>query len=346
VTTIERVAEAAGVSTATVSRALSGKANVSDATRAHVREVARQLGYVASASASSLASGRTRNVGIVMPFLDSWFYTTVLSGAHQVLTDAGFDVTLYHLESMPIGTAPSEEHPRRTRLFDEILLRGRVDALLAVGLELTPGELDRLHSVGRPVVGIGGPLRGATTISVDDHEVARLATEHLLSLGHRDIAHIGGSQDFELDFHVPATRRSGFEDAMAAAGVAVDERLVRAADFSIAGGYEAARQLLGDPRARATAIFAASDEMAIGAILAARDMGRSVPSDLSVIGIDGHGLGEFFGLTTVTQFPRRQGERAAHVLLGLLDGSSAAGEEDIRAEYELVVRRSTAVPAS
>ncbi len=343
VSTIERVAELAGVSTATVSRALAGKSTVSDATRAKVEAAAKELGYVVSSAASSLASGRTRNVGVVMPFLSSWFYTSVLKGAHEALSDAGYDLTLYHLEASD-GAAGQGRGSRRDRLFEEFLRRRRVDGLIAVSLELSDAEIDSLHLIGKPVVGVGGPLPGATTLSIDDTSVARLATEHLLALGHRHIAHIGGEPQLDLDFHLPRRRLDGYEAALASRGVAPDPLLVRVADFTIAGGYRATLQLLGDPRVSPTAVFAASDEMAIGAILAARDLGKRVPEDLSVIGIDGHELGEFFGLTTVSQFPEMQGRLAAQEILRELSESSE-GAEARQLPYELIVRRSTSVPA-
>lgn len=340
---LEMVAEAAGVSTATVSRALAGKKSVSPSTRARVEKAAKKLGYVASASASSLASGRTRNVGIVMPFLDSWFYTSVLTGAQRALSDAGYDLTLYHLDANAGAGIPAEANPRRRRLFDDFLRRKRVDALIAVSLELDEHELESMRSLGKPVVGVGGPLAGVHTLSIDDHAVARLATEHLLSLGHRSIAHIAGDVDFELDFHLPTNRRAGYEEALRDAGIEPHALLVRSGDFTIAGGYDATKQLLGDPRVHPSAIFAASDEMAIGAILAARDLGRDVPGELSVIGIDGHDLSDFFGLTTVDQFPAVQGRRAVETVLHELDGDAPEpGNEEL--PYELVVRTSTSRP--
>ena len=342
-TRIQKVADLAGVSTATVSRALAGKTSVSPATRARVEAAARELGYVVSASASSLASGRTRNVGVVVPFIDSWFFMSVLKGIQRSLADAGYDLTLYHLDPEVGADRPTEENPRRRRLFEEFLRRGRVDALIAVSLELDSAELESLTALKKPVVGLGGPLPGVQTLSLDDRAVARLAVEHLIALGHRDIAHLAGDQDFELDFHLPATRRAGWEDALTAAGITPDPLLLRSADFTIAGGYDATLQLLGDPRVRPSAIFAASDEMAIGAMLAARDLGRAVPGELSVIGIDGHDLAGFFGLTTVDQFPEVQGRHAVEMLLHQLDGDHPEpGNEEL--PYELVVRKSTAPP--
>lgn len=340
--TIQRVAELAGVSTATVSRALAGKTTVSAATKSKVEAAAKELGYVVSSAASSLASGRTRNIGVVVPFLDGWFYMRVLKGAHQALSDAGYDLTLYHLDqSVTVPGGPT--NPRRARLFDEFLRRQRVDAFIAVSLELSDTELEGLKAIGKPAVGIGGPLPGALTLSIDDAAIARLATEPLLSLGHRHIAHIGGDPLLDLDFHLSVNRRAGYEAALRSHGIEPDPPLVRGADFTITGGYTATLQILGDPRVAPTAVFAASDEMAMGAIMAARDLGKRVPEDLSIIGIDGHELGDFFGLTTVSQFPETQGRLAAEAVLNALD-SEPTPAHNVALPYELVVRRSTSVP--
>src|SRR5690606_36382115 len=187
----------------------------------------------------------------------------------------------------------------RRSVFEHFLLRKRVDAVIAISLELTASELTGLLNINKPVVGVGGPLRGVRTLSIDDVEVAQLATEHLLSLGHRSIAHIGGTKDYERDFHLPTNRRIGYEGALEAVGISVNPGLFQAADFTIEGGYAAAKQRLGTPPERPTPSFAASDEMATGAILAARDMGLDVPGDVSIIRIDDHELSDFFGLSTV-----------------------------------------------
>lgn len=331
---IDEVARLAGVSTATVSRALSGRGHVSDATRTRVLAAADSLGYVVSASASSLASGRTRNIGVLVPYLDRWFFSTVLSGVSAALMRRGYDITLYSLTA---------DRAERQTVFETFLRRQRVDGVIAISIELGDHELERLSELDLPVIAIGGPNPRLTTLTVDDVAVARLATEHLLSLGHRDIAHIGASPQFDIDFHIPTRRRQGFEQALADAGIPVHPSLYEPADFTIEGGFRAAKQLLGRPGKVPTAIFAASDEMAIGAVLAARELGFRVPGDLSVIGIDGHELGEFFRLTTVDQFPLGQGERAAEAILAELDGDPE-GEQPVhgRLPYELVVRGTTA----
>ncbi|HEY2557027.1 MAG TPA: LacI family DNA-binding transcriptional regulator [Diaminobutyricibacter sp.] len=333
---IDEVARLAGVSTATVSRALSGNGHVSPGTRLKVSQAALDLGYVVSSNASSLASGRTKNVGAVVPYLNRWFFSSVIEGAERALLRHGYDLTLYNL---------SGGGDERRSVFEHFLLRKRVDAVIAISLELTEDEVSRLLALGKPIVGVGGPLAGVRTLTIDDVAVARLATEHLLALGHTRIAHVGGHKEFDLDFHIPTNRRIGYEQALTGAGVPLLPQLYQPADFTIGGGYQAAKQLLGAPHDRPTAIFAASDEMAIGSILAARDLGLSVPHDVSIVGIDDHELAEFFGLTTVAQFPIGQGEKAVELLMGVLQPEEAQPEPvNTALPFELVVRSSSSRP--
>ncbi len=333
---IEEVAKLAGVSTATVSRALSGNGSVSQATKLKVAHAAEALDYVVSSNASSLASGRTKNIGVVVPFLNRWFFSTVLEGAQQALLRDGYDITLYNL---------SGNGAERQSVFEHFLLRQRVDAVIAISLELTSNEVALLHRLKKPLVGVGGPISGVRTLAVDDAAVARLATEHLIALGHTRIGHIGGLLELDVDFHLPTNRRVGYENALQDAGIPVDPTLFRPADFTLQGGYHAAKQLLGNPTCRPTAIYAASDEMAIGAILATKDLGLSVPRDVSIVGVDDHDLSEFFGLTTVAQFPRAQGEKAVQLLMEELHPERHNPvQTTIALPFELIVRSSTATP--
>lgn len=335
---LEEVARRAQVSTATVSRALSGRGRLSDATRARVRAAAAELGYVVSATASSLATGRTRSIGVLVPLLDRWFFANVLDGIASRLAPHGYDITLYNV---------TDDAAQRRHLFQTSLRRGRVDAVIALSLEFDAGELSVLEQLGLPLVGLGTPSPQLSTLRIDDEAVARLATTHLLELGHRDIAHIGRSRDGG-DPDIPTLRRRGFEAAMAAAGL-VPARVV-ATDFTIDDGYRAMGELLrttggatgeGDRQAP-TAVFAASDELAFGAMFAVRDAGLSVPGDVSIVGVDGHELSGFFGLTTVEQFPHAQGERAADAALVALGEDVAAPDPAL--PFELVIRSSTAPP--
>ncbi|MEE1622418.1 LacI family DNA-binding transcriptional regulator [Zafaria sp. Z1313] len=334
---IKDVALAAGVSVATVSRALSGHGKVSEASREKVRRAAEELGYVVSYNASSLASGRSRNIGLVVPSVARWYFSTVLEGAASALIDAGYDLTLYN-------TSGQDRH--RQSVFSELLLRKRLDAVITLTLKLSPQEVQQLDSVGKPVVAIGGLIPGIATIRVDDFNIAALAAEHLISLGHRDIAFLGGTEEFEVDFKLGSAREDGYEYAMDQAELPVRREWIVNADFTTQGAYQKVRNILANPRHRPTAFVCASDEMAFGAILAARDLGLDVPGDLSVVGIDGHELGELFGLTTIAQNAARQGASAVAKALALLGGTEL--ERDPTVGFfptEFVARSSTSPPA-
>jgi len=288
---IEDVARAAGVSTATVSRALRGLPNVNAATRQRVREAADRLGYVASPSAASLASGRTRAIGLISPLVRRWFFANVIEGAERTLRASGFDVLLYTFEA---------GRPGERRRLDPEVLRRRVDGILVVGLPLSGDEMDALRALGQPLVCIGWGGFGQVTVRLDDRGTARAATRHLLALGHRRIAHITGAPDDVAPWSPPVERAAGWREAMLAAGLEPSEDLEAHGHFDLEGGKVATRELL-ERAPDVTAIFAASDEMAMGAVLALREAGRRVPQDVSVIGVDGHDLGELVGLTTMAQ---------------------------------------------
>lgn len=327
---LQDVATLAGVSTATVSRALSGKGHVSARARARVQQAAQELGFVVSYHASSLASGRSRNIGVVLPCVDRWYFSTVLEGVAEALVEAGYDLTLHNFAG---------DRYRETVLTD-FLLRKRLDAAVAVALHLDPAETEQLLSAGIPLVGVGGPLVGAPTISIDDLDVGRRATEHLIGLGHRRIAHLGGAKESRRYFPMSNDRRAGYEQAMTKAGLPVQPAWSLIADYTFTDAYQHAKNLLADPAGRPTAIFAASDEMAAGAILAARDLGLTVPGDLSVIGVDAHPIGEAFGLTTIDQHARQQGEHAVERLLGHLTGTGGEPVNEVLPAH-FVVRSST-----
>lgn len=337
VSAIADVARLAGVSKSTASRALSGHGYVSAETKNRVEAAAAQIGYVVSLNASSLVTGRTKNVGVVIPFIDRWFFSQVLKGIESSLMANSYDLTLYRI---------SEDATQRRRIFDYFLVRKRVDAVIAVGIELSASEVAMLHALGKPIVGVGGLVDGISTVSIDDVETARRATEHLLGLGHTRIVHLGGDPEEQMDFRVHSQRLSGVTEAMTEAGLA-DKIRFQPAVFSVPGGYSAALSLLADPRSRPTAIVAGCDEIAIGVIVAARQLGIQVPAELSVIGIDGHDLAPMFALTTLEQFPSRQGSRAVELVMELLadDGDNAPEQQAIVMPVTLEVRRSTTAPA-
>lgn len=327
---IEDVARAAGVSKATASRALTGHGYVAAATRERVARVAQELGYVPSSSAASLATGRTRNIGVVMPYLNRWFFAEVLEGIQEVLLESGYDLTLYDAKPGTEG---------RRRVFDDFLARKRFDGLIAVGLEPDHHELERLVAIGRPVVSVVAIGDSAGVVRLDDEHAARRATAHLIELGHTKIAFVGGISVSQGP-HVDRARLAGYRATMAEAGL--PETHVRS-EVTLPGGYAAAVDLLGDAERRPTALVATCDEVAIGAIIAARRLGIPVPGSLSVVGIDNHEFAEMFALTTLEQSPRNQGAQAARMLLEQLANPGQV-PQDVSIQARLIVRSSTAPP--
>lgn len=329
---IAEVAARAGVSKATASRALSGSGYVSETTRARVRDAADALGYVPSAGAVGLATGRTQNIGVVMPYLNRWFFAEVLEGIQQALLERGLDLTLY--DAKP-GT------PGRERIFGDFLARKRFDGLIAVGLEPVDQEIDQLTQIGRPIVSVVGTGEETSVVAVDDDHAARRATEHLIELGHRDIAFVGGSPHSHWA-HVDQERLAGYRHAMREAGLSEFVRHAHS-EVSLPGGYAAAADLLGDTRRRPTAIVGVCDEVAIGTIIAARRLGIQVPSSFSVVGIDDHEFADMFALTTLQQVPREQGAAAVEVLLAEIADPGRA-RTVVRTPARLIMRNSTAAP--
>lgn len=329
---IEAVAALAGVSTATVSRALRGLANVSPETRDRVLAAAKELNYVVSPSASRLASGKTRSVGVVTPYIGRPFFALVLEGAEEVLRGAGYDVLLYAL--------PDEAE--RMAFFDRMPLRRRVDAVLVVTLPLTELQSQQFRALGVPVGTVGMALDGLPHVGIDDQAAARVAVNHLVNLGHERIAMIGGgpSAHEPNPFVAPVDRTRGFRAAMTEAGLPVLPEYEVDGQYTPAGGEQAMAQLLSLPTPP-TAVFAQSDRMAFGALHALRALGLSCPDDISLIGFGDHEVAASQDLTTIAQPTREQGAAAARLLLEALDGQEVASQV---LPTSLVLRASTGPP--
>jgi DNA-binding LacI/PurR family transcriptional regulator len=327
---IADVARAAGVSKSTASRALTGTGYVSDETRTRVQSAAASLGYVPTTSAVSLVTGRTQTIGVVMPTLDRWFFARVLEGIQDALLERHYDLALY-------GATPDSE--ARREMFEHFLARKRFDGLIAVGIEPSAHELERLVAFGKPIVSVGGYDVGTNAVSIDDQAAGRIATEHLIGLGHRSITFLGGDPDRRHTSYGDRRRLTGYRMAMREAGLEASADHVRS-EVTMPGGYSAAVDLLSDRRTRPTAIVGVCDEVAVGAVIAARRLGIRVPEHLSVVGIDDHAYAEMFSLTTLQQKPHQQGRAAVQLLMWQLDDPDAPTHR-IYESSPLIVRSST-----
>jgi LacI family transcriptional regulator len=333
--TIREIADQAGVSIATVSRVLNGRGDVADDTRELVSRVIRDHGYTANRSARGLSAGRTGLVGVLVPLVFPQYFSYILAGAAEALGEQDLRVVL-----SPTG----HEHDREVSLLDR-LMHGLTDGALIVLPEESSEELEGLLEQGYSFV-VVDPLMPLAeripSVSAAHTTGAHQAMRHLLGLGHRRIGAITGPPGWVAT----EDRRRGYHAALAAAGILPRPELEAEADFEIGGGLKAARYLL-DLAEPPTAIFAFNDNLAIGAIQAARERDLRVPEDLSVVGFDDveHATIVSPALTTVRQPLAEMGRTAVNLLIRLLERQRF---ETLRVELatRLVVRESTGPPKS
>jgi LacI family transcriptional regulator len=329
--TMRDIAEQAGVSLATVSRVLNNTVPVARSKRAAVLKAVETLGYRPNVVAQELARGHTQAVGILPQGISNPFYSRILKGVEQGLRGSAY----YPLFA-------SGEQPAEQASALDLLMAHRVEALILMGGHI---PADELINVARrlPIVTIGRTIRGLEQrcVRVENHEGAYKATRHLRDLGHSRIAHITG-----LPWHGDSiARRSGYEQALADTGIAVDPALVVEGDFEEQSGLAGTEQLLSSG-VRFTAIFAGNDQMAFGAGLALLRHGLRVPRDVSIIGFDDQPSAAYTWppLTTIRQPAVEMGIATARALLDELRGRSFVQPTF---HTDLVLRASTGpAPAS
>jgi len=329
--TIRDIAREAGVSTATVSRALRNLPNVDPATAERVRRVAERMDYVVSPAASRLASGRAGAIGVITPFVARWYFSRVISAIEGVLADSDLDLLLVRVGD------PAEPH----RIPPVRRLRKRVDGFLVLALDDQSHEVRDLFELGLPVSLIGSEHAGVASVNIDDVAGAEMMTQHLINQGHRRIGIIGG-RPLPSPFAPDRDRYVGFERALSKAGIAMDPAREAFGWFTVDGGEQAMNQLLARPEPP-TAVFAISDEMAFGALRSLRAHGLRVGEDIALAGFDGHEMSELLDLSTIVQPIDEIGCTAAQGLLDQIDGAQLAGQENQVLPVKLVVRASTMV---
>ncbi|MFP5331690.1 MAG: LacI family DNA-binding transcriptional regulator [Acidimicrobiia bacterium] len=333
--TIEKVAERAGVSVATVSRALRGLPNVSPKTRERVMSVAAMLNYRPDPNAARLAAGRTRTVAVGVVAIPIWYTGQVVSGIEAVLTSRGYDLTLLLIADELV----------RSRALGDVGggVSKRADGAIIVDLVPTATERMLLEEQRVPWVMVGADCPSIDSVVIDNEAGAAAATRHLVELGHRVIGLIsGGPAAFPAAS--PTQRRTGFLRTIGEAGMRFDPAYERVGDFSALGGYEAMQSLLALPKPP-TAVFAMSDVMAMGALRTCQEAGLDVPGDVSVVGFDDVDWAFTVGLTTVRQDATELGAVAARLMVERLEGAEH-DRQVMTVPTELVVRDSTAPPRS
>ncbi|MFS0895026.1 LacI family DNA-binding transcriptional regulator [Microbacterium sp. 179-I 3D3 NHS] len=321
------VARLAGVSSQTVSRVLRDHPHVSEETRSRVMDAVNALEYRRNNAARALSSGRSRLLGLIQLRVSSYSRAAFADGVEAEALRAGYTVTT--------GTAESADPAAVADAISRAIDQGVEGVIIAVQVSNAHDRLDRLtHTI--PCVTVDGLLRaGPDIVTLDQVEVGRLATEHLLGLGHDTVWHVAGPGGW----HDTSGRTQGWRDALVAADREVPP--VLHGDWSARSGYDSGQVLGRIPTA--TAVFAASDDMAFGVLRALHEAGRRVPDDVSVVGVDDIPLAEYSvpPLTTVAQPFAHLGRRSVRSLLEALNEPDS-GADMAPPALELIVRGSTA----
>ena len=331
--TIYDVARLAGVSTATVSRALNGTGQIAPATREAIEAAVAQLGYSPNTIARSLVTNTTQTIALLLPDITNPFYAALVSGIQET--------ALSRDRTMLLCT--TEGDPEREEQYLNLLHAKRVDGALVDGLVLPSDRIARFVKDGFPIVCLDRDLDSSSIplVQVDNRVGGFVATEHLLALGHRRIAHVAGAPGLRISDE----RLEGYLEAHGNERLVPDPALVTQGSFTEEGGYRATRTLL-ESRVRFTAVFAANDLSAIGVVRAVAESGMRVPQDVSVVGFDDIRLASYTTppLTTIRQPAAMIARRATELLMDLTEGRQVEVRPHLL-EPELVVRESSAPPA-
>ena len=327
--TIREVAERAGASVTTVSHVINETRYVSDEVRQRVLEAMRALNYRPNALARSLRMGQTHTLGLILPDSANPFFAAVGRAVEASAFQLGYSVILGNTQG----------DPRREEQYIDVLSKKQVDGIIFVATGDQEASLNFLRSHAMPVVVVNRDVSALEVdlIYTDNFQGGALATQHLLSLGHRRIACIAGASD-----RTPgADRVDGYRHALEEAGLAYDASLVQAGDYQPASGLAVTQALLARP-APPTAIFAGNDLMAMGALRAAVEAGCRVPADLSVIGFDDIELARYTNppLTTIAQDKAEIGAQAVRRLVDRIHSKSIPYQRSVL-PTRLVLREST-----
>ena len=331
--TIADVAARAGVGLGTVSRVLNGSTKVRDDTRARVQAAIDQLGYRPNPLARGLSRGRCQTLGVMVPFFTHASAVERLRGVVAGLDGSRYDLVLFNVEA-PLHR---DEH------LASLTGPGRADGLLILSMPIRPRDLATLTATGMAVVLVDATGRGVPSVVTDDVEGGRMATRHLVELGHRAIGFLGDEPRPPLGFRASQARERGFDEVLRSAGLPAPPGLRRYGPHDRDVARALGRELLSPGPHRPTAVFASSDMQAMGVLRAAGDLGLRVPDDVSVIGFDDIELSAHLGLTTVRQPLFESGRLGVELLLQALAGHAGPTRRHTL-PLDLVARSTTAPP--
>lgn len=302
---IKDVAKKSGVSVATVSRVLNGGKNVSDEVKEVVQNAIEELGYSPSYIARSLVKKKTNLIGVIVPDLTSSFFSTILSSIEENASSNDYNIVVCNIEEN------LDKEFKYLNLFEQM----RVDGIIIMHEKTNTKIKEFINELHIPIIFCSCKGEGTNSLSiiVDDYNASYDAAKYLLNLGHKKIAYIGGDM---RDITSGQSRYNGYKKALEDYGISLDDKYVKYGDYKMNSGYNLMNELIKyDPVP--TAVFAASDDMAVGALNCIIDNGYRVPEDISIMGFDGSGLTEIVRpkLTSMQQPIREMGAVAIKMII-------------------------------
>ena len=330
--TIRDVAKRADVGVGTVSRVINESPNVAKATRARVMAAISELDYSPNSIARQLSSGKSMTIGAIVPTFTRPSFVERLRGVVQTLDNSDYDLIVYSVESLE----------QRNQYVKEAAIRDRVDAVVLISVQIMEEEAQAFIRNSTPTILVDAYHPQLNSIYIDDVKGGRKAIDHLTELGHRKIAFLSDQLSYDLGNSAMPDRYRGYLEGLAAVGVTPEKRYHVEVLHDRNAARTGALSLLMKPN-RPTAIVAATDTHAFGALQAATDLGLRVPEDLSVIGYDDVELAEYMRLTTISQSLEESGVRGAGLTLDALN-SAETPTRQIEIETSLVQRATTAPP--
>ncbi|MFC5647899.1 LacI family DNA-binding transcriptional regulator [Paenibacillus solisilvae] len=326
---IKDVAKLAGVSVTTVSRVLNGEKYVKDDLKEKVNRAIEELGYAPSQIARSLVRKKTNLIGVIVPDLTSSFYSTILSSIEEVASANDFNLLVCNISE------DIDKELKYLTVFQEM----RVEGIIIMHEKINEQIRTLIHKIKIPVIfsSVKPMDQKFISVIVDDYQAAYDATQYLIELGHESIGFIGGDM---RDITSGQNRYSGYRNAMSESGKKLVYEHIRFGDYKVRSGYDQMHEILSTKNPP-TAVFAVSDDMAVGAMNCIRDHHLQVPGDISVMGFDGSQLTELVRptLTSMEQPIHQMGKVTMDVLLKQIAGDMIP-DEDIVLEHRLVARES------
>jgi DNA-binding LacI/PurR family transcriptional regulator len=330
--TIRDVAKRAGVGVGTVSRVLNDHPSVRDGTRQKVLSAIEALDYTPNPIARRLSLRKTLSIAVIVPFFTRPAFVERLRGVEYALAESEYDLILFNVETAD----------KRDTYFHDVPRRERFDGLLIISLSPRDDEVKHWLEAGLPTVLVDANHPDLDRVVIDDVAGGRLATRHLIDLGHRKIGFVGDYLENPFNFVSSRDRYHGYRQSLAEAGIPFRAEYHRQGPHGREPGRQSAGELLGSPDPP-TAIFAASDTQAIGVLEAIQDAGLKVPQDVSVIGYDDIEIAEYLSLTTIRQPLFALGVEGVELLLNSIANVPRAPHR-VLLPVELVVRDTTGPP--